>query len=102
MILGVIEHQGVELPLGFVGLGTESKNNVYLGHCFCPEGTSAPGWARILRPYILGYLVTPTVGADAMASPVILCISKLLRVGLPLGVMGLSGEQVPKFCSELL
>ena len=47
MILDVLEHLGVELPLGVVGLGAELAPNVCSGHLFRLEGTRTTGQAGI-------------------------------------------------------
>jgi len=38
VILGVLEHLGVELQLGVVRVGSKPVLQVYLGHQFKPEG----------------------------------------------------------------
>lgn len=40
----MLDHIGVVLPLGVVGLQAESAPKVYLGHWFRSEGTHATGW----------------------------------------------------------
>lgn len=50
-------------------------------------------WQSSKNPVTLG------VGADAVASPVILGISEYLGVGLPLGVIGVVAKLAPKVCS---
>ena len=40
VILSVLEHLGVELPLGVVGLGAEPEPKFCSGHRFRPEGTN--------------------------------------------------------------
>jgi hypothetical protein len=49
-ILGVLEHLGVELPLGFVGLAGEFEPKVCSGHEPRPKGTLATGVTGCLGP----------------------------------------------------
>lgn len=44
-----------------------------------------------LHPSVLLVPVTPCIGADVVASHMILGVSELLRVKLPLGVVGVGG-----------
>jgi hypothetical protein len=48
MILLVLEHLGVELPLGVVELDAEFTPKVCSGHWPRPKGTSVTGWAEFL------------------------------------------------------
>ena len=70
----MLEHLGVELLLGVVGLAAEFTPKVCSGHRFRPEGTHATGQAGFLCPWILLVPVTPSgVGTDVVFySPVIL------------------------------
>ena len=43
VVLGMLEHLGVELPLGVVGLAVEFVPKVCSGHQLRPEGTCATG-----------------------------------------------------------
>lgn len=93
------------LPLDVVGLGVELVPMVCSGHWFRLKGTCAPSWGGFLSPWILGYPVTPGVGAglgtDVVTSPVIFGVSKQLGVRLSLGVVGVSAEPLSKICSSL-
>ena len=64
MILGMLEHLGVELPLGVVGLAVEFAPKVCSGHWPRPEGTGATGWTEFLGALVLLVPATPNVGAD--------------------------------------
>ena len=44
----MLEHLGVELPLGVVGLGAEPVPKVCSAQKLRPEGICATGWARVL------------------------------------------------------
>lgn len=68
MILGVSYLLGLELALGVVGVGRKPEPGICSGHRFILEGTPVSGWT-LWRPVI------PGVGADAVASPVILSVS---------------------------
>ena len=70
VILGVLEHLGVEPPLGTVGLAAEFVPKV--SQCR-PEGTRPTGRVRFLHPWILLVPVTPGgVGTVVFYSPLIL------------------------------
>ena len=73
MILGMLEHLGVELLLGVVGLATEFMLKVSLGHWPRLEGTHATGQTEFPCVWVLLVLVTPSVGTDVVSSsPLIL------------------------------
>ena len=73
MILGVLEHLGVELPLGVVGLAAEFEHKVCSGHWPRLEGTCATGWAEFLGAWVPLVPVTSGVGKDVVSSsPLIL------------------------------
>ena len=44
----MLEHLGVELPLGVVGLDVEFAPKVGSGHQLKSEGTYATGWVELL------------------------------------------------------
>ena len=69
----MLEHLGVELPLGVVGLAVEFAPKVCSGHWPRPEGTCATGQVEFLGAWVLLVPVTPGVGADVVSSsPLIL------------------------------
>lgn len=72
MVLGVLQHLGVEFLLGVVGLATENMPKVCSGHWFRPEGPHATGQAEFLGAQVLLVPVTSGVGADVSSSPLIL------------------------------
>ena len=86
---------------GFCETGSIASTHVLLraqaqtgrNPCHCQgKGSSVPGSQ--------GFLVTPSVRSDVVAtSPGILGVIKNLGVELPLGVVGLCAETVPKVCS---
>jgi hypothetical protein len=47
VILGVLEHLGVELPLGVVGLGVEPAPKFFSRHRLRLEGTCTTGWVAV-------------------------------------------------------
>ena len=66
MILGVLEHLGVEPPLGIVRQAEEFVPKVNWSRL---EGTQAPGQMGFLCPWILLAPVTPRgVGIDVVFS----------------------------------
>ena len=73
MILSMIEHMGVELSLGVLGLVAELVLKLSSGHWLRPEGTHATGWAEFLDVWVLLVPVTPGVGAHISRPKV--CIS---------------------------
>ena len=52
MILGVLEHLGVELPLGIVGLAVEFAPKVFSGHQPRQEETHATGQMKFLGAWV--------------------------------------------------
>jgi hypothetical protein len=73
VVLGMLEHLGVALPLGVVGLAAEFSPKVCSGHWPRQEGTSVTGWAEFLDGQVPLVPVTPGVGADVVpSSPLIL------------------------------
>ena len=69
MIVGMLEHLGVELLLVVVGLATEFMLKVCSEHCPRLEGNHATGWVEFLGAWILLVSVTPCVGVDVSSSP---------------------------------
>ena len=66
MILGVLEHLGVKLPLGVVGMAVEFVPKVNQGR---PERTRVTGQVGFLCPWIPLVPVTPGgVGTDVVSS----------------------------------
>ena len=93
LILGMLEHLGVELPLGIdQGLGPDR-----------PKGTHATGLVEFLCASVSEVPVTPGVGDRCCvlltSNPLILGALEHLRVEVPLDVVGLAAEFEPKFCS---
>ena len=84
----MLEHLGVELLLGVVGLTAEFVPKVYSGHCPRLEG---PHQAELLGAWVLLVPVTPWFGGRCCAlltsDPMILGVLEHLRVQLPLGVV---------------
>jgi hypothetical protein len=73
VILGVLEHLGVEFPLGVVGLAAELVPKVCSGHWPRPEGTCATSGVEFLHAWVPLVPVTPCVVADVVSSsPLIL------------------------------
>lgn len=72
LILGKLVHLGVRLPLFVLVLGAEPVPKVCSGHWLRPEGTCASSWVGV--PWFLdpGDPFTLGIGADVLASPVIL------------------------------
>ena len=68
-----------------------------------PEGTCATGLAEFWGAYVLLVTVIPDVEERCCvlltSGPLILSVLEHLGVELPLGVVGLAGEFVPKVCS---
>ena len=62
MVLGVLEHLGVELLLGVVGLVAEFEPNVCSGHQLRPEGICATGWVEFPVPGSLWFQLLPVLG----------------------------------------
>ena len=77
MILGMSDLLGVEPPLGIVGMGGETAPKVCAGHSCKLEGTRASGWVGVPASLDPGDLITLGIGADILASPVILDASEL-------------------------
>ena len=73
------------------------------GHQLRLEGTCVTGWAEFLSAWVPLVPVTPGVGDRCCvlltSDPMILGVLKRLGVELPLGVVGLAVEFVPKVCS---
>ena len=68
-----LEHLGVELPLGVLGLAAEFTPKVCLGHQHRLEGTHATDQVESLVAWIPLVPVTSSVGADVVSSsPLIL------------------------------
>lgn len=88
MILGISEHLVVGLLLDVVGVCAEPAPQICSVCRFKQEGTHAAGWLGVLHPWIPSY-------SGCWASPVILSILEHLRVGLPLGVLGVGAEPAP-------
>ena len=74
MILGVLEHLGVKLPLGVMGLAAEFSSKVCLGLWPRLERTLATGRVGFLHPWIPLVPVDPvSVGTYVVSSsPLIL------------------------------
>ena len=72
MILGVLEHLGVELTLSVVGLAAELELKVCSGHRPRLEGTCATGWVEFLGAWVPLVPVMSGFGADASSSSLIL------------------------------
>ena len=73
MILGVLEHLGVDLPLGVVGLAAEFPPKVCSGHQTTLEGPLTTGQAEFLGTWVPLVPVTSCVQADVLSSsPLIL------------------------------
>ena len=68
MILGKLEHLGVDLPLGVEGLSEKPVPKVYLGHQLRVEGNHVLAKLWFLIPWVLGGPVTPGFGEDVLAS----------------------------------
>ena len=65
----MLEHLGVKLPLGVVGLTMKFVPKVCSEHLLRLEGTQVTGQAGFLCPWILLVPVTPGgVGTGAMSS----------------------------------
>ena len=74
-------------PRSALGVGSEQKESVPLAG------------KGVLGPWILGDSVTPGVGANVVASPLILGVLEHLEMELPQNVVGLGTEPIPKVCS---
>ena len=73
MVLGVLEHLGVELPLSVVRLTVDFVPKVCSGHRPRQEGTPVIGRAEFLSASVPLVPVTSTVGVDVVSSsPLIL------------------------------
>jgi hypothetical protein len=73
VILDVLEHLGVELLLGVMGLAVEFAPKFCSGHWPIPERTCATGLEKFLHAWILLVPVTPEVQTDVVSfSPIIL------------------------------
>lgn len=94
-----MSHLGAELPLAVMGLSEEPLPKVYTGPWFRPEGTCTPDLARVPVSLKPGGPITSGVGADVVASLVILGVSEHLGVGLSLGVVGMHAQSVHKVYS---
>ena len=68
MILGMLEHLGVEFALSVVGLTVEFAPKVCSGHCPRPKGTCATGWVEFLGAQVPLIPVTSRVGAAVVSS----------------------------------
>ena len=66
MILGVLEHLGVDLPLGVVGLAAEFPPKVCSGHQTTLEGPLTTGQAEFLGAHLVP--INSGVGADIVSS----------------------------------
>jgi hypothetical protein len=99
VILGMLEHLGVELPLGIVGLAVEFAPKVCSGNLPKQERTFTAGQAGFLCPWIWLVPVIPGVGIDVFltSDSMVLSMLECLELELPLGVVGLDAEFVPKF-----
>ena len=89
MILGVAEHQGVGLPLGDVQVGAKPAPQVCFRYSLKLKEPLLLSGQGFLSPWILKVSVTSGVGADVVASPVILGILEHLGVKLPLNIVEL-------------
>jgi len=99
VILGISEYLGVGFSVGVGGVDAEPASQICSGHRFKLEETCAvdqAGFSASLEP---GVPVTLGVGADVMASPLILDSSEHLGNGLPLSVLVVHAESAPKVCS---
>lgn len=99
MILGVSEHLGVRISLGVVRMGAEPALQFCSGCRFRQVGTHALAESGFLHPRILVDPVTLGVGADTVASPMILGILEQLGVLISLGVVGVGVEPAFEVCS---
>ena len=88
MILGVAEHQGVGLPLGDVQVGAKPAPQVCFRYSLKLKEPLLLSGQGFLSPWILKVPVTPGVGADVVASPVVLGMSEHLGVKVPLCFVG--------------
>ena len=68
VVLGVLEHLGVELLLSVVGLAVKFAPKVCSGHWPSPEGTHATGWVEFLGAQVPLVPVTSSVGAAVVSS----------------------------------
>ena len=103
VILGILEFLGVELPLA-VGVASEFAPKICSWRWPArQEGACATGLVEFLHAWVPLVLVTPTVGDSCCVflpcDPLILGQLEHLGVELPLGVLGLAVEFVPKVCS---
>ena len=64
----MLEHLGVELPLGVVGLAAESVPKVCSGQWPRLEGTRVTGWVEFRGAWVPLIPVTSSVGADVVSS----------------------------------
>lgn len=95
VLLGASEQLGISLPLNVVGVCVESAPQICSERRFKQEETHATGWVGVsasLDPSSPRY---SGCWADVVASPAILGISEHLRVGLPLGVLGVGAQLAP-------
>jgi len=99
VILGILEHLGVGLPLGVVRVDAELAPQAYFGSRFRPEGTHATDWAGIPASLDPGGPSYSGCWADVTSSSMNLGLLEHLGVGLPLGVVGMGVEPVPKVFS---
>jgi hypothetical protein len=60
----MLEHLGLEFPLGVVVLFVEFVSNVCSGHWLRLEGAHFPVWVDFLGAWVLLVSVTSGVGAD--------------------------------------
>ena len=73
MVLGLLNHLGVELPQGVVGLAAEFAPKVCSGPGpDRPEGTRATALVEFFHAWVPLVPVTPGVGTDVSASPLML------------------------------
>jgi hypothetical protein len=100
MILGVLEYLGMELPLSVVGLAVKFVPKICSGCCPRSEGTHATSWVEFLGPAGPSYFQCWGRFCVILTSdPLILGVLECLGVDLPLGVVGLAAEFMPKVCS---
>ena len=67
-MMGMLEHLGVELPLGVVGLGVEFEPKVCSGHWLSLEGTCATSRVEFLGAWVPLVPVTLSVEVGVVSS----------------------------------
>jgi hypothetical protein len=98
----MLEHLGIELPLGVVGLAAELVPNVCSGQWARLEGICASGWVVVPGCLVFtGFSYFWCWGRCVFltSDPIIPGVLEYLGMNLPLGVVGLTVELAPKVCS---